>query len=88
MFGGKEAAMSIDVHKRSGQLARRTDLVEAMQYRIIYAICFVVFLVGAVLERAAPWAWLARRSNSERRPSILEQAGEAAGTCTTYAFMS
>ena len=73
--------------KQAGTAARRTDMADAIQYRVIYAVCFAVFLVAASIERLMPWTWHAHRSAS-RRPSILEQAGEAAGTCTTYAFMS
>lgn len=80
--------MSLDVHKRSGSSARRTDMADAIQYLVIYAVCFAVFLVAAIIERAMPWTWLGSRSSTERRPSILEQASEAAGTCTTYAFMN
>jgi hypothetical protein len=84
---GREASMSVDLHKRSGSLARRFDVAEAIQYRVIYAVCFAVFFFAAIIERAMLWKWLGARSKAERRPSILEQAREAAGTCTTYAFM-
>lgn len=80
--------MSADHTKRSGSLARRADMADAIQYRVIYVACFAVFLVAAIVERAMPWSWLGSRATAERRQSILEQAGEAAGTCTTYAFMS
>jgi hypothetical protein len=80
--------MSVDYTKRNGPLARRADMADAIQYRMIYAVCFAVFLVAAIIERAMPWTWLGSRPKTERRQSILEQAGEAAGTCTTYAFMS
>lgn len=80
--------MSVDYTKRNGPLARRADMADAIQYRMIYAVCFAVFLVAAIIERAMPWTWLGSRAKAERRQSILEQAGEAAGTCATYAFMS
>ncbi len=76
----------MDMSKQAGIAARRTDMADAIQYRVIYAVCFAVFLVAASIARLMPWTWVGRRS--ARRPSILEQAGEAAGTCTTYACMS
>jgi Antenna complex alpha/beta subunit len=58
-----------------------------IEFRIIFAVCFAVFLLAAVVERLLPWKWLAPRSEGKRHLSIFEQAWEAAGTCTTYAFM-
>jgi hypothetical protein len=80
--------MSVDLTKRGGSVAKRADIADAVQYRLIYAVCFVAFLAAAIVERAMPRNWLTQRAKAERRQSILEQAGEAAGTCTTYAFMS
>jgi hypothetical protein len=84
---GRENAMSMVMSRRAGANARRVDLADAVQYRLIYAICFAVFLVAAIIARVMPWNWQ-RQRGADRRQSILEQAGEAAGTCTTYAFMS
>ena len=80
--------MSMDSSKHSGSITRRTEMADAIQYRVIYAVCFAVFLVAAIIERAMPWSWRGARAKAERRQSIIERAGEAAGTCTTYAFMS
>ncbi len=80
--------MSVDLPKRSGSVAKRLDVADAVQYRVIYVVCFAVFLAAAIIERAMPWTWHGSRPKTERRQSILEQAREAAGTCTTYAFMS
>lgn len=56
----------------------------SLEYRFIFAICFSVFLCAAIVERLMPWNWIRRASP---RRSVFEQAKEAAGTCTAYAFM-
>ena len=76
------------IAKRGVSIARRSDRTEIFQYWVIYGICFGVFLVGALLERLTSWMWRAHGNDAQPRPSILEQASGAAGTCTTYAFMS
>lgn len=78
--------MNVDARRQA--VARRSDMADAIQYRAIYAVCFAVFLLAASLARLMPWTWLAHPDGTTRRPSIFEQASEAAGTCTTYAFMS
>lgn len=58
----------------------------ATDHRILYAICFVVFLLAAVLSRLWPGYWL-QAATHPRRKSVLAEAREA--TCATipYAFM-
>ncbi len=83
-----------DSHERglatsgAARLRGVSNVADAIQYRVIYVVCFAVFLAAAIIERAhaVDMAWLTTQVG--RRQSILEQAGEAAGTCTTYAFMS
>jgi hypothetical protein len=55
---------------------------ESVEFRIIFAATFAVFLIAGIIERLLPWNWLTRR-----QASVVQQAWESAGTCTTYAFM-
>lgn len=59
----------------------------SFEFRVIYFMCFAVFLTAAIVERLLPWNWQTQARNAGRRRSIIEQAREAAGTCTAYAFM-
>lgn len=59
----------------------RRDAALPLQFRLIFAVCFAVFLIAALLERLLPWTW--RRGKA----SPFAQAWQSARTCTTYAFM-
>ena len=78
--------MSMGVNARAGALARRGQ-PDIIQFRLLYVICFSLFLVAAVLQRLAPWTWFAKRAK-EGHLSVLEQARNAAGICATYAFVA
>jgi hypothetical protein len=67
-------------HIPTAKSTRRSSL----EFRFIFCICFSVFLGAAIVERLMPWNWM---RHSSRRRSVFEQAKEAAGTCTAYAFM-
>jgi len=60
---------------------------EPIQFHLLYAICFSIFLVAALLGRLLPWTWFARQENATRQQSIFEKARNAAGICATYAFI-
>ncbi len=64
---------------------RRVD-PEPIQFRLFYAICFMIFLVAAVIQKCLPWTWFGHREGGMRQ-SIFTQARNAAGICATYAFM-
>ena len=77
--------MSIDIDRHTVTRATRAD--EVIQFRLIYAICFSLFLLAAIIQRLLPWNWSARSPHAGARRSVLEQARNAAGICATYAFM-
>jgi hypothetical protein len=79
--------MSIDIDRQSMTQATRAD-GEVIQFRLIYAICFSLFLLAAIVQRLLPWTWSARSPHAGSRRSVLEQARNAAGICATYAFMA
>jgi hypothetical protein len=55
--------------------------METIQFRMILAVCFAVFLIAALIERLLPWSW------RTPKPSPIAHAWRSAHTCTAYAFM-
>lgn len=72
--------MAIALTKGDPPHVKRAGM-ETIQFRLILAVCFSVFLVAALVERLLPWSW--RRP----KPSPIAHAWRAAHTCTAYAFM-
>lgn len=77
-------AMTAANTRRSSSKFKRTESIE---FRLIFAAAFVVFLFAAVGERLLPGRWLNSANASEPRPTIISQAKAAANTCAAYAFM-
>jgi hypothetical protein len=66
---------------RSSRSPARSRKDEALEYRLLYALSFGLFLLAAVAARLVPFA---------RRPggrSIVGEARLAASTCIPFAFM-
>jgi hypothetical protein len=72
----------MDRHTR--RAVKRKDVSE---YRLIFGICFTVFLVAAVVSRLLPWSWKLSGTETKRK-SVVEEAHDAANTVLPYAFMS
>lgn len=66
------------VHDLPSRRARRRG--EEIEFRLIYAAAFPLFLAAAVLGRLA-------RPMAERRRSIIAEARAAADTVLPFAFM-
>ncbi|MCC3750950.1 MAG: hypothetical protein LLP51_06105 [Halorhodospira halophila] len=60
---------------------------EEAQYRLLMAVSFAVFLVGALLARLVPARWRAAQQKGERQ-SVIAEARAAAQTSVPFAFMS
>lgn len=58
-----------------------------VEYRLIFAVAFLVFLAAAVVEALLPHNVLARFTGSSNRKSIFQRARDSARTCAAYAFM-
>jgi hypothetical protein len=65
----------------------RRDAKKSIEYRVIFPVCFAVFLLAGIFERLMPWSWFAPARHVGASSSLIEQAWGAAGTCTAYAFM-
>ncbi len=66
--------------------SRLTGESRTIESRLLFAACFVLFLVRAVAVRLMPW----RRSSQSPRPasreSIFGEASTAARMCVTSSF--
>jgi hypothetical protein len=65
----------------------RSAKSETLQFRFIFAVTFVVFLLAGILEALLPFHWIGQNAQRIQRKSILERAADGARTCATYAFM-
>ncbi len=76
--------MAIDMtgHERHAHSDRKPSI----EYHLIFAASFSIFLVAAMLERLMPWTWL-NTIKDRRPPSVFARAWDAAKTCSAYAFM-
>jgi hypothetical protein len=62
-------------------MARRRE--ETVEFRLIFAATFTVFLVAAMVARILPWQWQQQRAGS----SVFAEAKAAASTIVPFAFM-
>jgi hypothetical protein len=81
---GKTMALTMDQRRKTHSKFKRTESIE---FRLIFAAAFVVFLAAAIVERLVPRRFFARVRPAGERKSIFEQAKGAANTCAAYAFM-
>ena len=65
---------------------RRRDTREGIESRLIFSVCFLVFLLAGIFERVLPRSWRSASRDPNAPRSLVEQAWGAAGTCTAYAF--
>jgi hypothetical protein len=65
----------------------RPNKSETLEFRLIFAVTFAVFLVAGLLECLLPLRWLSNRVARGQDKSIIERAADGARTCATYAFM-
>lgn len=63
---------------------RKEDTVE---YRLIFMVSFVIFLVAALVARVLPRQWRPYPSGSSPYGSIFDEAKSAANTFVPFAFM-
>ncbi len=63
----------------------RRKAKKSFESRIIFAVCFCVFLPIAVVERVLSIS--DKEEKSQTRASVFQEARASASTCTGYAFM-
>jgi hypothetical protein len=60
--------------------------LEVAQFRLIFGVSFVAFLLGAIVSRLSPWGQAETRKG--RRQSVFAQALAATHRTIPFAFMS
>jgi len=75
---------SIDRSKSSSQVRARSDQVD---FNLIFAFCFTVFLVTEIGQRLLPGYWMGGQQCANARKSIIAEALDSARTVVPYAFM-
>lgn len=61
---------------------------DANAFRLVYGVLYVGCLLGALVERAAPWRW-GRKTGTDGAPqrSVFADARSAARIAAGFAFM-
>ena len=64
---------------------RNRKQAEAWSYKLVFSVCFIVFLTAMTIESIVPrrWRWMAGYRGAG---SIWSDAKEAAGSCTAIAL--
>ena len=60
---------------------------DAIEFRLLIAATFVLFLVGAVVSRLLPWHWRIGRGAAVRPLSIIGEAKAKANALVPFVFM-
>ena len=72
------------------QTGRRSKLFwerRAIESRLMFGACYLLFLLRAMLTRVMPWRRAASRDPSDRRESIFMEASSAARVLVASSFM-
>lgn len=59
---------------------------DSLQFRLLYTICFGIFLIAAAVQALLPWRWFGKVEGIARH-SIFAQARSTAAICAGYVFM-
>lgn len=60
---------------------------ESWEYRVLYGVTFMVFLVAACVELLDPRRYIARKDSAGIHQTVIQRASLGARTCVAYAFM-
>jgi hypothetical protein len=77
-------SMSDYVHTDRSRMQFENRTIES---RMMFAACYALFLVGAVVRRLMPWRRQPGVGRSGNRESVFTEARSAAGTIVTSSFM-
>lgn len=73
--------------ERMSDLSARSRRHETAEFRLIFALGFVIFLVAALIARLVPESMRPRSLSAKGSRSIFHQAKTAASNCVPFAFM-
>ena len=65
----------------------RPDRTQSIEYRLIFAVCFAVFLSAALIEKILPLRAAFGRADMHKSSTVFSSAASSARTCAAYAFM-
>lgn len=77
--------MSAMVHEVRSEKKRRKD--ETFEYRLLMALAYTVFLVGAVVRRVLRPLGVRPATVGQQRQSVFGEARAQAESCVPFAFM-
>ena len=66
----------------TGRRSRVLNANAAIESKLIFGACYVLFLVRAIVSRALPW-----RKQSGQHQSVFSEAHNAASVLVTSSFM-
>lgn len=61
---------------------------DARAFRLLFAICFLVFLLCAAVARLVGWRWRPWPPGPNGYRSVIEEARREANTVVPFAFLS
>jgi hypothetical protein len=73
-----------EVAASSRYMSPRAGFRELLDRHLIFAVCFAIFMVIALVSRLLPWRW----SRSAARRSVFAEARQGADRVTPFCFMS
>ena len=79
----------MQVYSKHGHgFARRSNLRDRLEYRLILALCFGLYFFVVLLRRLIGSLLGKAVVPNEKRPSVVEETSAAARIAAGYAFMS
>jgi light-harvesting complex 1 beta chain len=75
-----------DLHRQTGS-ATRVKKQESYEFRLIFVVSFMIFLVAATVGRLLPTQWRAYAPGPSGYKSIIGEARAAANTFVPIVFM-
>ncbi len=64
------------------------NIREARQFRLLYVVCFMLFLMVALAGRIIPTKWRNKITGTTVKRSVIGEAKAAANTIVPFAFMA
>ena len=79
--------MAMALHDGRTHSASAPRKAKPIEYRLIFAVAFLVFLAAGIVEALLPHNLIARFTGHGTGKSIIQRARDSARTCAAYAFM-
>jgi hypothetical protein len=76
--------MALETDTRHAGMTRRHGEIE---YRLLHAVLFSIFVASIALSRMMPWRWFARSAEQATRRSVLCEARATTNKIVPMVFM-